>query len=368
MSENGNVTNDEESAVIKRSTDQQNEISTKPEIIKDDELNVPTTTKLTQITRDGAPPTSSEITSNDNDQQQQHQPQQSAAVNYSQFSHPVYKKISAANGRINRMSKDELIDALKYLGLNPNGSSDVLQKRLKMYTKKQHLKESNVNKRDNSNKNTDTTITADTTRTTSLMATKKYTDFYIVIDFEATCEEPNPPGYFHEIIEFPAVLVDAQTLEIVSEFHHYCRPKVNPTLTEFCKQLTGITQIQVDSSSTFETVLKRFDKWLKEQVSPEQNFVIATDGPWDIDRFLKNQCRQLKLDIPHYFQRWVNIRKHFNNFYKIHQVNVDAMLANLGLTFVGRPHSGIDDSRNIARIMMELIRDGGEIVINETFR
>ena len=79
-----------------------------------------------------------------------------------------------------------------------------------MYTKKQHLKESNVNKKDNKNKNTDTTP-----RTTSLMATKKYTDFYIVIDFEATCEEPNPPGYFHEIIEFPAVLVDAQTLEIV---------------------------------------------------------------------------------------------------------------------------------------------------------
>ena len=97
-------------------------------------------------------------------------------------------------------------------------------------------------------------------------------------------------------------------------------------------------------------------------------FYLPHDRPWDIDRFLKNQCRHLKLDIPHYFQRWVNVRKHFNNFYKIHQVNVDAMLTNLGLTFVGRPHSGIDDSRNIARIMIELIRDGGEIVINETFR
>lgn len=93
-----------------------------------------------------------------------------------------------------------------------SGSSDVLQKRLKMYTKKQHLKESNVTKKDNSNKNTKTTAIIPTT---PLMSTKKYTDFYIVIDFEATCEEPNPPGYFHEIIEFPAVLVDAQTLEIV---------------------------------------------------------------------------------------------------------------------------------------------------------
>ena len=115
----GNATNEEESAVIKKSTDQQNEVSTKPEIIKGDELNASTATKQTQISRDVAPPTSSEITRSDNDQQQQQQQKSAAAVNYSQFSHPVYKKISAANGRINRMSKDELIDALKYLGLNP---------------------------------------------------------------------------------------------------------------------------------------------------------------------------------------------------------------------------------------------------------
>ncbi len=35
----------------------------------------------------------------------------------------------------------------------------------------------------------------------------KNVDFFLVIDFEATCEEKNPPGYPHEIIEFPAVLV-----------------------------------------------------------------------------------------------------------------------------------------------------------------
>jgi len=30
-----------------------------------------------------------------------------------------------------------------------------------------------------------------------------------VIDFEATCDEKNSHNYPHEIIEFPAVLVDA---------------------------------------------------------------------------------------------------------------------------------------------------------------
>ena len=40
--------------------------------------------------------------------------------------------------------------------------------------------------------------------------------FYCVIDFEGTCEEENPKDYIHEIIEFPVVLVDSNTLEVVS--------------------------------------------------------------------------------------------------------------------------------------------------------
>jgi hypothetical protein len=43
-------------------------------------------------------------------------------------------------------------------------------------------------------------------------------DCYIVIDFEATCEQ-NAVRYLHEIIEFPAVLVDASDGTVVSFWH-----------------------------------------------------------------------------------------------------------------------------------------------------
>lgn len=46
--------------------------------------------------------------------------------------------------------------------------------------------------------------------------TDTYFDYICVVDFEATCEENNPPNYLHEIIEFPMVLIDTHTLEIVS--------------------------------------------------------------------------------------------------------------------------------------------------------
>ena len=41
------------------------------------------------------------------------------------------------------------------------------------------------------------------------------------------------------------------------------------------------------------------------------------------------------------------------------------MLEEIGLTFEGRQHSGIDDTKNIARILMQIRRDGATPVANE---
>jgi 3'-5' exoribonuclease 1 len=48
-----------------------------------------------------------------------------------------------------------------------------------------------------------------------------YYDYICIIDFEATCEEGNPPEFLHEIIEFPVVLLNTHTLEIVSELSYF---------------------------------------------------------------------------------------------------------------------------------------------------
>lgn len=78
---------------------------------------------------------------------------------------------------------------------------EVLQKRLKNHIKKEKLAQAKLAQEKRMNE----------------------VHFYCVIDFEGTCEEDNPKGYIHEIIEFPAVLVDATTLEVVSELlRHFC--------------------------------------------------------------------------------------------------------------------------------------------------
>ncbi|XP_016332732.1 3'-5' exoribonuclease 1-like [Sinocyclocheilus anshuiensis] len=262
------------------------------------------------------------------------------------FSDPVYKEIAVANGTINRMNRDELRVKCAELKLDTRGVKDVLRKRLKSYYKKQKLMHSAA-----ANGNTDT-----------------YFDYICVVDFEATCEENNPPDYLHEIIEFPMVLIDIHTLEIVDSFQEYVKPVVNPQLSEFCVKLTGITQKMVDEAETFHQVLKRAVSWLQEkELGTKYKYTFLTDGSWDMGKFLHTQCKLSSIRYPQFARKWINIRKSYRNFYKVPrtQTKLICMLENLGMQYDGRPHCGLDDSRNIARIAIHMLKDGSQLRVNE---
>lgn len=91
------------------------------------------------------------------------------------------------------------------------------------------------------------------------------------------------------------------------------------------------------------------------------------DRPWDITRFLVLQCELSNIVLPKWSRRWINIRKHYRNYYKT-RCKLSDMLENLGLQFEGRPHSGLDDSKNIARILTKMLEDGWEAGCNETLQ
>src|ERR1700722_1659494 len=99
---------------------------------------------------------------------------------------------------------------------------------------------------------------------------------YVVIDFEANCDEPHNPDP-QEVIEFPAVLVDLQSGRTVGELHRYVRPVAHPRLTNFCVGLTGIRQEQVDRARPFLEVLKQFEGWLRAQCPGEYLCVTCGD-------------------------------------------------------------------------------------------
>ena len=52
------------------------------------------------------------------------------------------------------------------------------------------------------------------------------------------------------------------------------------------------------------------------------------------------------------------------SFYSV-QAKLTEMLQSMGMSFEGNQHSGIDDSRNIARILIRLLQDGAAMRQNE---
>jgi inhibitor of KinA sporulation pathway (predicted exonuclease) len=184
-------------------------------------------------------------------------------------------------------------------------------------------------------------------------------DYFLVLDFEATCEQ-NEFHFPHEIIEFPVIAVDAQRQTVVGEFHSFVKPmRRHGALTPFCKELTGISQADVDAAPPLPKVIEKFCEWFHAHFPEGSKVVFATDGPWDMREFMfrHSVCRD-GADFPRMFYSFIDIRHSFCDHMKCKPRGVQAMLAKLGLTFEGRQHCGLHDARNIARILITMMKRG----------
>jgi len=189
--------------------------------------------------------------------------------------------------------------------------------------------------------------------------------YAIILDFEATCGYPEPVRP-QEIIEFPSVLVLLETMEIVDEFNSFVSPYHNPHLTEFCRNLTSIGQADVDDALRFHDVLASHGKWLEKHGLTEMNSIFVTCGDWDLRTMLPAQCRigqhPVEALYPIY-TRWLNIKVPYAELLKRKAPGMAGMMRCLGLPLIGVHHRGIDDCRNIQKILGALVSRGASIEV-----
>lgn len=84
-----------------------------------------------------------------------------------------------------------------------------------------------------------------------------------------------------------------------------------------------------------------------------------------MSRFMYLSCQLHCIKLPRWAKRWINVRKSFSNFYDCKRMCLHDMLEASGFTFDGQPHSGLDDSKNIARLTIGLLEDGWIPLVNE---
>jgi inhibitor of KinA sporulation pathway (predicted exonuclease) len=168
---------------------------------------------------------------------------------------------------------------------------------------------------------------------------------FLCIDLEATCWGRNEKQGRMEIIEIGAVRYRPGR-GVVAERQIFVRPTV-PTLSEFCKTLTGITQEQVDGGQAYPDSLKT----LLDFAGPEPFF--CSWGDFDRRQFEKDGSLH-KVDYP--FPVHLNLKRLYGARTGKGLIALDEAVKACGLDFHGRHHSGVDDARNVANVLDWLIR------------
>ena len=167
---------------------------------------------------------------------------------------------------------------------------------------------------------------------------------YIVVDLEATCDEGNKvQRHQMEIIEIGAVLVDGDTLEPIDELGTFVRPVACPILSEFCTKLTSIRQRDVDGAPSFAEAAAKL-------AALGEGALFCSWGNYDRLQ-LEQDARRNHVAMPLPGAHW-NLKPAFSKRANTRRdMGAARAVAHLGLSFEGTLHRGIDDARNIARLL-----------------
>ena len=170
---------------------------------------------------------------------------------------------------------------------------------------------------------------------------------YIILDLEATCWEGDRTKR-NEIIEIGAVkVIDGK---IADEFQRFIKPKLNPILSDFCKQLTSIKQEDVDNAQNFTEVIEGFQKWIGN------DYYLCSWGFYDKNQFASD-CELHKLPTG-WLRNHISLKHQHGDMKRLKKgLGLGRALREEGMKFEGTAHRGIDDAKNIAKIFIKYIND-----------
>jgi inhibitor of KinA sporulation pathway (predicted exonuclease) len=169
-------------------------------------------------------------------------------------------------------------------------------------------------------------------------------DQLVVIDLEATCDEPKP-RWKPEIIEIGICLLDLKTLAIKDKLGIYVKPTSTP-VTEFCTKLTTITKETLD---TYGVSLKDAMEILDKNYKFSKR-TWASYGDFDRKLFLQ-ECKAKEIDFPASLRSHLNIKNLLAveyGWYK--EISLNKALEDAKITFEGIHHRGEDDAYNLAKL------------------
>ncbi|QTD39020.1 exonuclease domain-containing protein [Polaribacter batillariae] len=179
------------------------------------------------------------------------------------------------------------------------------------------------------------------------MSKNKLIDKIIVIDLEATCWEVD--GDYQkehsEIIEVGVCELSVTTGEITKSIGILVKPE-HSEISPFCTQLTSITPKMIEEEGV--SLTEACNILMKEYQSEYYQF--AGYGAYD-QRFFREQCKKKNIFYPMHHS-YTNVKVALSKKLGIRRgLGMDKALQKLNIPLEGTHHRGVDDAKNIAKIL-----------------
>lgn len=173
---------------------------------------------------------------------------------------------------------------------------------------------------------------------------------YIIYDLEATCWEHPPPGFVQETIEIGAFKINHYG-EIRGKFNRFIRPSVHPTLSPFCRDLTTITQQDVNRADLFPAVIEEFINWGR---IGEESYVLCSWGSFDRKMF-EIDCKLHRLEHA-WTEHHANLKEQYRLMKRLRSgIGLRKAIENENILFTGQHHRGISDAENLVKLFLKYL-------------
>lgn len=173
-----------------------------------------------------------------------------------------------------------------------------------------------------------------------------------VIDVESTCWEKKweqPRNEISEIIEIGICEVDINKMEILNTDSIIVKPAMSK-VSKFCTKLTTLTQEDVNKGISFGDACAIL---MNRHESSDRTFI--SWGDYDRKQF-QNNCKDYTVKYP-FGPRHLNLKNTFSLFHGLdRELGMDAALERLKMPLEGTHHRGSWDSKNIAKILIHMIK------------
>lgn len=173
---------------------------------------------------------------------------------------------------------------------------------------------------------------------------------FIIYDIEATCWEGRPPGMVQETLEIGACALDAYG-RITGQFSRLIKPVIHPQMSHFCRNLTSISQVDVNRAQDFKRVVAEFKDWIGVDY---EDYLLASWGDFDEEQ-LRADCRLHRMD-DYWLDEHIDLKEQYREIRKLPKKRgLKSAVKHEGYFWEGEEHRALPDAQNTAKIFQALI-------------